>query len=218
LSRHRGRSTDHGARAVPGEGLSPLAIIEASEHDERGGRELIQYSSQLSAMSLRAGRRGEHTMGGEGFPVETFDEVLRDLLTCGLVARVTGNDSRGWQLVARAQQRLEELAIAVGPWPVERTVYLYRECADCRKRHLTWVRKDSNLCDLCSQRRLAPRAEPASITPRFPGWSLIIGNEFLDPKIGEPTESLRHHVARRPVDVVSQSPTRSDACYVPARN
>ena len=94
-------------------------------------------------------------MGGADFPIETYDALLRDLLTCGLVMRGEGEDGRSWHLVARAQQRLEDLAIAVGPWPTERTAILERQCADCRRRRLTWVREETYVCDSCWQKRLA---------------------------------------------------------------
>jgi len=32
------------------------------------------------------------------FPIEMFDEVLRDLLTCGLVVRDSGDDAQSWRL------------------------------------------------------------------------------------------------------------------------
>ena len=125
-------------------------------------------------------------MGGEDFPIETFDALLRDLLTCGLVVRSEGDDGKNWRLVARAQQRLGDLAITVGPWPAERTAYLDRQCADCGRRKLTWVRKDSFLCDACWQKRFGCRqAKPASLasTPRRPRERLIIGHEFTDPRV-----------------------------------
>jgi ribosomal protein S27E len=149
-------------------------------------------------------------VGADGFRMETVDEVLRDLLTCGLVFRGTSDDGQSWLLDTRAQQRLGHLAFAVGPWPVERTTYMNRQCADCRSRKLVWVRKDSNLCDSCSQQFLAfTRAEPTSTrstTPRFPrGQQLITGNEFPDSSLGEPTEHPCNHLARRQVTADSQS-------------
>ena len=102
-------------------------------------------------------------MEKEEIPIETFDALLRDLLAWDLVVP-TGADSDSWRLVARAQERLEELVITKGPWPAERTVYFDRRCADCGKRQLTWMRDGQHMCDPCWQRRLAsPQDEPATV-------------------------------------------------------
>ena len=93
------------------------------------------------------------TMGEKDIPIDTFDALLRDLVTWDLVVRGEGDDAQTWRLVARAQQRLGELAIARGPWPAERTVYLDRLCADCGRRHLTWVRDGTYVCNPCWQKR-----------------------------------------------------------------
>jgi len=94
-------------------------------------------------------------VAGEEFTIEAFDSLLRDLMTCGLAVRSKSGDPQGWHLVRRAQQRLDQLAIAPGAWPAERTAYLDLQCAECRRRKLTWVRKDSKLCDSCLQKHLA---------------------------------------------------------------
>jgi len=98
-------------------------------------------------------------MGGKGFPIETYDWLLRDLLTCGLVTRENGQEAQGWHLDAGAQERLDFLAVAVGAWPDELTSYVDRQCPDCRRRQLTWVRKNPLVCDLCWQKHLF--AQPA---------------------------------------------------------
>ena len=101
------------------------------------------------------------TMGEKEIPIDTFDALLRDLVTWDLVVRGEGDDAQTWRLVARAQLRLGELAIARGPWPAERTVYLDRLCADCGRRHLTWVRDGTYLCNPCWQKRLDERPRRA---------------------------------------------------------
>jgi hypothetical protein len=145
-------------------------------------------------------------VGTDGFPIETFDEVLRDLLTCGLAVRGTGDDGQSWRLDPRAQQRLEHLAIAVGPWPAERSTYLTRQCAECRRRELVWVRKDSKLCDSCSKQRFAftRPASPRATMPAFPRVQLIVDNEFPSQGVGEPTEH-RRRLPRRQVTADAQS-------------
>jgi hypothetical protein len=109
------------------------------------------------------------TMGEKEIPIETFDALLRDLVVLS-----DGDDSQAWHLVARAQQRLGDLAIARGPWPAERTVYLDRQCADCGRRQLTWVRDGTYLCDPCWQRRLiCAQDEPTTVVlaaARGPRW------------------------------------------------
>ena len=115
------------------------------------------------------------TMGGKEIPIETFDALLRDLVTWDLVVRGEGDDSQTWRLVARAQQRLGELMIARGPWPAERTVYLDRLCADCgpetpdlgARRHL---RLRSVLAE-------APHSRPRRTHNGRPGrgWGVLAG-------------------------------------------
>jgi hypothetical protein len=104
------------------------------------------------------------TMGEKEIPIDTFDALLRDLVTWDLVVRGEGDDAQTWRLVARAQQRLGELMIARGPWPAERTVYLDRLCADCGRRHLTWVRDGTYVCNPCWQKRLTSvQDEPITV-------------------------------------------------------
>ncbi|MGD0942897.1 MAG: hypothetical protein ABR972_01265 [Acidimicrobiales bacterium] len=114
-------------------------------------------------------------MGDREIPVETFDALLRDLVTWDLVVPVAGDEARAWHLVPRAQQRLAELTIARGPWPAERTAYLGRRCANCGRRELTWMRFGTYVCDPCWQQRLARTQddEPAKAAPagRGPRWA-----------------------------------------------
>ena len=114
------------------------------------------------------------TMGEEEIPIDTFDAMLRDLVTWDLAVPGEGDDAQAWHLVARAQQRLGELAIARGPWPAERTVYLDRTCADCCRRRLTWLRDGTYVCDPCWQKRLTREPdEPTTValaTARNPRW------------------------------------------------
>ncbi len=94
-------------------------------------------------------------MRDKEIPVETFDALLRDLVTWKLVAPGEGDHEGKWHLVPRAQQRLEELTKTRGPWPPERTAYLGRRCADCGQRELTWMRLGTYLCEPCWHQRLA---------------------------------------------------------------
>ncbi len=114
------------------------------------------------------------TMGEKEIPIETFDALLYDLVTWDLVVQGEGDDSQTWRLVARAQQRLGDLAAARGPWPVERTAYLDRRCADCGLRQLTWVRDGTYLCDPCWQDRLTEALdEPTTVAlaaAKSPRW------------------------------------------------
>jgi hypothetical protein len=114
------------------------------------------------------------TMGEKEIPIETFDALLYDLVTWDLVVRGEGDDSQTWRLVARAQQRLGDLAAARGPWPAERTAYLNRRCADCGLRQLTWVRDGTYICDPCWQERLTEaQEEPITVAPaaaKSPRW------------------------------------------------
>ena len=48
-------------------------------------------------------------MGESEIPIETFDALLRDLVTWNLAVPGDGDDAQAWHLVARAQQRLGEL-------------------------------------------------------------------------------------------------------------
>ena len=121
------------------------------------------------------------TMGEKEIPIDTFDALLRDLVTWDLVVRGEGDDAQAWRLVARAQQRLGELMIARGPWPAERTVYLDRLCADCLRRHLTWLRDGTYVCDPCWQKRLTRvQDEPTTIALTVAGESSL-GSSSSEP-------------------------------------
>lgn len=119
-------------------------------------------------------------MREDEIPIETFDAMLRDLLTWRLVVEGDGDDAGtgNWQLVERAQRRLGELSIVRGPWPTERTAYPSRRCAECHQRQLTWLRDGSYVCDPCWQRRLAPAREvpmaASSPTTGPPRWVRLI--------------------------------------------
>ena len=112
-------------------------------------------------------------------------------------------------LVGQAQERLEALAVAVGPWPAARTTYSHRQCADCRGRKLIWVRGNSSLCDSCWEKGFATTpGKPMSTrppSPRFSTGQLIISNESLDPRVGEPIEHLGHPLESRRVAADSKA-------------
>ena len=119
-------------------------------------------------------------MGEKEIPIETFDAMLRDLVTWQLVVPGEGDDAQAWRLVARAQQRLGELMIARGPWPAERTVYLERLCADCLRRQMTWLRDGTYVCDPCWQKRLT-RARDESITVVLAAAGPSLGSSSSEP-------------------------------------
>lgn len=114
-------------------------------------------------------------MGDKEIPVETFDALLRDLVTWNLVVPAEGDNEETWHLVPRAQKRLEYLTKTRGPWPAERTAYLGRRCTDCGQRELTWMRLGTFLCDPCWQQRLARTEDdmptPAISAGKAPRWS-----------------------------------------------
>jgi hypothetical protein len=104
------------------------------------------------------------------YPIETFDPLLRDLVGWGLVER---QDGTTWQLVASAQQRLDELLPTRAPGAAA-VVFLNRRCADCNQRGLTRLRGDSYVCDGCWAERQVKRdvvvSEPASPAEQGHFW------------------------------------------------
>lgn len=96
--------------------------------------------------------------------IQTFDPLLRDLITWGLVS----SGEEGWELSERAQQRLSELAAASGPWPAERTVYFGHRCHQCGLKALTRLREGVYVCDDCRRRGAAEGQEAAVVTPHRP--------------------------------------------------
>ncbi|MGA2528208.1 MAG: hypothetical protein ABSG36_03485 [Acidimicrobiales bacterium] len=106
-------------------------------------------------------------MGDKEIPVETFDALLRDLVTWNLVVAVERDGTQAWELAARAQQRLAELTRGRGPWPAERTAYLGRRCAECNRREVTWMRYGEYICEQCWQTRLS-RTEDGQLADAAP--------------------------------------------------
>lgn len=115
-------------------------------------------------------------MGAQEIPIDTFDALLRNLLSWDLVVPGEGDDPQAWHLAARAQQRLGVLAMSRQPWPAERTAYVDRQCGDCGRRQLTWLREGTYVCDPCWQKRLARTPDEsdsiATPTSRRPRWAL----------------------------------------------
>jgi hypothetical protein len=110
--------------------------------------------------------------GQRHYPIETFDPLLRDLVGWGLVERPDSSPGTPWQLVATAQQRLDELVSPTQVAGAGADVYLDRRCADCRQRGLTRLHGESYVCDTCwaeRQGRLnAVVTEPAPVEqPHF---------------------------------------------------
>ena len=95
--------------------------------------------------------------------IHTFDPLLRDLITWGLVA----SDGERWELSERAQRRLSELAAASGPWPAEQTVYFGHHCHGCGLKALTRLRDGAYVCDTCWDKR-DERDVDDRVTPHRP--------------------------------------------------
>ncbi len=129
--------------------------------------------------------------GTPQYPVRTFDPLLRDLITWGLVERRDPEDSGipadfdyvddpvgadspgnigapGWRLSDGAQQRLSELvAGSVVPGP-ERLVYFDHLCARCHHREPTRLYAGLYLCGPCldEERAEVPSELPVVTSPR----------------------------------------------------
>ncbi len=102
---------------------------------------------------------------GPSHRIETFDSLLRDLVTWDLVARA-GPKAKPWQLVAAAQARLDELVEPAGPIAADQLVYLDHLCASCHFRGRTRLHDGLYLCDDCTERRATgARAEKAPLAP-----------------------------------------------------
>jgi hypothetical protein len=95
--------------------------------------------------------------GTPRYPVQTFDPLLRDLVTWGLVVRAPSDeDGPGdWQLSPGAQERLGELVTGT-PAPVpERLVYFDHLCARCHLREPTRLYGGAYLCAPCLEEQRA---------------------------------------------------------------
>ncbi|MGD0255800.1 MAG: hypothetical protein ABSB99_09675 [Acidimicrobiales bacterium] len=109
-------------------------------------------------------------------PIETFDSLLRDLVSWGLVERQdTDTETRTpWQLVPDAQHRLDELLSRARVPGAEADFYLDHLCADCHQRGLTKHHGGSYLCETCwteRQARLeAVGAEPSPSVKQTHFW------------------------------------------------
>jgi ribosomal protein L37AE/L43A len=93
--------------------------------------------------------------------IRTFDPLLRDLLTWGLVFE----DDERWVLADRVADRLRQLAAERGPWPSEQTVYFDHRCAMCDTRRLTRFRDGDYVCDSCWRSRAVATPRPAEEAP-----------------------------------------------------
>jgi hypothetical protein len=95
-------------------------------------------------------------------PVETFDSLLRDLITWGLVVRQEETTGVHWQLVPSAQQRLDELEPSLQLAGVD--VYLNRRCVGCNRRTLTRRHDENYVCEACWAERQG-RAQVTTLVP-----------------------------------------------------
>jgi deazaflavin-dependent oxidoreductase (nitroreductase family) len=102
---------------------------------------------------LQVHRMAPQLLGGRvkeaqrDYPIETFDPLLRDLVCWRLVTRQEGTTGT-WQLVPRAQQRLDELLPTGAPGAVA-VIYLDHLCADCHQPGPTRIHEEFYLCDRC---------------------------------------------------------------------
>lgn len=84
-------------------------------------------------------------------PVETFNPLLRSLLTWGLVERVEEGERRHrWVLTAEVQQRLDALTPPPRR-PLSSLAYLDHLCARCREQRLTHLVEGRFLCERCER-------------------------------------------------------------------
>lgn len=111
------------------------------------------------------GERTREVNQGRNHRIETFDPLLRDLASWGLVERDPAAAEPTWVLSPEAQRRLDELVRPAEPVSVEQLVYLDHSCADCHGRRPTRLRQGLYLCDACSERRLSVSATPADLPP-----------------------------------------------------
>jgi len=93
--------------------------------------------------------------GPSRYPIETFDPLLRDLVSWGLVER-DESAAGSWRLVDAAQRQLTEIVASTGPLSAESMLYFDHLCARCHQRELTRLVDGSYLCNSCTD---AIRAE-----------------------------------------------------------
>jgi ribosomal protein L37AE/L43A len=92
--------------------------------------------------------------------IETFDPLLRDLVSWGLAVPGPSGDGT-WLLVEGAQHRLAELAARSPVLAEGQLVYLDHRCGRCGRSGLTRLERGAYLCDSCRTPRAA-RVEGAS--------------------------------------------------------
>ena len=79
-------------------------------------------------------------MREDEIPIETFNAMLRDLLTWRLVVEGDGDDAgTGNGSSSAGPTTPGELSIVRGPWPTERTAYPSRRCAECHQETIDLV-------------------------------------------------------------------------------
>lgn len=82
--------------------------------------------------------------------VESFNPLLRSLLSFELVHRVADDDgSATWVLTEEAQRRLDELAPGQ-QLPAASLAYLDHPCARCHTQRLTHLIEGRYLCEPCA--------------------------------------------------------------------
>jgi hypothetical protein len=88
---------------------------------------------------------------------DTFNPILRNLLEADLVVQVDEADGRTWQLVNKAQRRLDELAPGKAP-PAEELVYFDHRCWTCGEQRATYFVAQGYLCAPCRREELEAEA------------------------------------------------------------
>lgn len=88
---------------------------------------------------------------GPKYPIDTFDPLLRDLVSWGLVERDEGG-AGSWRLVDAAQRRMTELIAANKPRRADAVVYFDHLCWRCHRRELTHLIDGDYICNECREK------------------------------------------------------------------
>lgn len=100
-------------------------------------------------------------------PIETFNPLLRSLLTWGLVEHVEGADGcPRWVLIEEVQERLDALTPPPREAPAS-LAYLDHLCGRCREQRLTHLIDGRFLCERCERTESeGDLFEPEATRPR----------------------------------------------------
>lgn len=102
------------------------------------------------------------------YPIETFDPILRDLVTWQLVVRDESGDGAPWRLAERAERRLDALLTSNAKFAADSLIYFDHICASCRRHAPTRLHQGAYLCEDCWRRERATVSLPAEPEPAAP--------------------------------------------------